>query len=57
MVRAFWRDTADSRHHIYVDGTAEQGFNAVATEIWREYEAVLACSPGCREPRVDARPT
>jgi hypothetical protein len=56
MVRAFWRDTANSRHNIYVEGTAEQGLDAVATEIWNEYEAVLACSPE-NNPRLRARHT
>jgi hypothetical protein len=61
MVRAFWRDTANSRHNIYVEGTAEKGLNAVATGIWNEYEAVLACSPEnnprLRERRADGRPS
>jgi hypothetical protein len=54
-VRAFWRDTANSRQSIYVEGAAELGLAAMANEIWAEYEAVLACSAeapphgaGCR---------
>jgi hypothetical protein len=43
-VRAFWRDTADSRQSIYVEGTKVADLAATAEEIWREYEAVLACS-------------
>ncbi|MEV6850261.1 DUF6082 family protein [Actinoplanes sp. NPDC051411] len=60
IVRAFWRDTANSRHNIYVEGTAEQDLDAVATAIWNEYEAVLACSPENnprpRERRAGERP-
>jgi hypothetical protein len=45
IVRAFWRDTANTRQNVYVDRTGEQRLAAAATEIWNEYEAVLACSP------------
>jgi hypothetical protein len=50
IVRAFWRDTANTRHNIYVDGTDEKGLAAAATVIWNEYEAVLACSPEANRP-------
>lgn len=43
-VRAFWRDTANSRESIYVEGSRETRFADLADEIWHEYEAVLACS-------------
>jgi hypothetical protein len=43
-VRAFWGKTAGSRQSIYVPGTDEAGLAAIADEIWREYEAVLACA-------------
>lgn len=43
-VRAFWGKTANSRQSIYVQDTNEASLAAVADEIWREYEAVLACS-------------
>lgn len=61
MIRAFWGDTANSRRNIYVEGTAEQSLDTVATEIWNEYEAVLACSPENssrrRERRTGERPS
>jgi hypothetical protein len=41
-VRAFWSDTANSRHNIYVEGSQESDL-AKATDT-REYEAVLACT-------------
>ncbi|MFC3735984.1 DUF6082 family protein [Paractinoplanes deccanensis] len=41
-IRAFWGDTRDGRHTIYVDNTAEATFASAADEIWREYEAVLS---------------
>lgn len=49
-IRAFWRDTADSRHSVYVENTGETTLAAIADEIWREYEELLACSkePGKR---------
>jgi hypothetical protein len=43
-VRAFWRDTADSRRNIYVENTTEVTLAAIAEDIWREYEELLACS-------------
>ncbi|GIF23779.1 hypothetical protein BJ973_004390 [Actinoplanes tereljensis] len=43
-VRAFWGKTTSSRQSIYVQDTKEASLAAVADEIWREYEAVLACS-------------
>jgi hypothetical protein len=43
-VRAFWAKTINSRQSVYVEGTSEAGLAAVADEIWREYQAVLACS-------------
>jgi hypothetical protein len=43
-VRAFWGKTANSRRSIYVEDTIEASMAAVADEIWREYEAVLACA-------------
>jgi hypothetical protein len=48
-VRAFWGKTINSRQSIYVEDTAEASLATVADEIWREYEAVLACS-GEKEP-------
>ena len=48
-VRAFWAKTANSRRSVYVEDTIEASMAAVADEIWREYEAVLACS-GENEP-------
>jgi hypothetical protein len=56
IVRAFWRDTANTRHNIYVDGTGEKGLAAAASEIWNEYEAVLACSPEVIRPARRATP-
>ncbi|WP_189082216.1 DUF6082 family protein [Mangrovihabitans endophyticus] len=43
-VRAFWRETANSRQSIYVNDSRELGLAATADQIWREYESVLACS-------------
>lgn len=43
-VRAFWGKTASSRRSIYVEDTIEASMAAIADEIWREYEAVLACA-------------
>jgi hypothetical protein len=43
-VRAFWRDTANSRRTIYVEGSEELGLATTADKIWAEYEDVLACS-------------
>ena len=43
-VRAFWRDTANSRKSIYVDESEEQDFARLADQIWSRYEEVLACS-------------
>jgi hypothetical protein len=52
IVRAFWRDTANTRQNVYVDGTGEKGLATAASEIWSEYEAVLACSPEAKRPTI-----
>ena len=56
-MRAYWRDTTASRETIYVEDTEERGLAAAADEIWREYEAVLACSADTveqvRSTRID----
>ena len=59
IVRAFWESTAGSRHGIYVTGTAEASLAAVADQIWKEYQAVLACaevSPGDLSQRQGTYP-
>ncbi len=43
-MRAFWRDTEDSRRSVYAEKTEQAGFIAEVDEIWRQYEAVVACS-------------
>jgi hypothetical protein len=43
-VRAFWRSTENSRHSIYSDHSEQAEFVAVMDEVWRQCEAVLACS-------------
>lgn len=50
-VRAFWSDTENSRRSIYAENTEQSELIAVADEIWRQCEAVLACSA---EPPKDA---
>lgn len=50
-VRAFWGTTTNSRQSIYVEGTTEASLADVADQIWREYQAVLACS-GEGEPKT-----
>jgi hypothetical protein len=44
IVRAYWRDSKNSRQSIYVEGTQELGLAFTADEIWAEYESVLACA-------------
>lgn len=44
-MRASWRNTADSRQSVYVEGgTADIDLATLVDRIWRECEAVLACS-------------
>jgi hypothetical protein len=54
-MRAFWGTTANSRRSIYVEDTTEASLAAVANEIWREYEAVLACSAENESVPPDSR--
>jgi hypothetical protein len=56
-VRAFWESTASGRKGIYVDGGSEADLASVADEIWREYQAVLACSGGEDPETADDRVT
>ncbi|WP_250038009.1 DUF6082 family protein [Paractinoplanes maris] len=43
-MRAFWRDTENNRRSIYAENTEQSELIAVTHEIWRQCEAVLACS-------------
>ncbi|AGL14161.1 DUF6082 family protein [Actinoplanes sp. N902-109] len=54
-IRAFWSESANSRESVYVEETTELSLAAVADEIWREYEDVLACSEGVDAEAAERR--
>jgi len=49
-VRAFWSDTANSRHNVYVEGSQESELAKTTDKIWREYESLLACAQEAATP-------
>ncbi len=52
-IRAFWEETAATRHNIYTEGSEDLGLATIADAIVAEYSAVLACSTGRQPTPID----